>query len=169
MSRQKPKNILSKSKIQHFIRRYKDTDPDIVILADMAEQYRSAVVREIKENRKKPAVSLECVRCGRCCLKYGNTLQASDEDVARWKKEGREDILAWVGPFGDLWINNSSHKEASRCPWLRKLPGKKQYLCRIHETKPEICATYPVTRKQALGDGCRSLSSELSRLLGNLG
>jgi len=113
----------------------------------------------IKLNNRKPRLrtSFECQQCGRCCLKHGNCLSATDEDIELWERTGRSDILEWVDAGGDLWINQSTHKEAARCPWLRKLPGKNQYLCRIHETKPEICRNYPVMKKQALEDGCPGL------------
>jgi len=110
-------------------------------------------------NKRKPRlrISFECQQCGRCCLKYGNCLSATDEDIELWERTGRSDIVEWVGVGGDLWINQSTHKEAARCPWLHKLPGKNQYLCRIYETKPEICRNYPVTKEQAKEDGCPGL------------
>ncbi len=39
-------------------------------------------------------------RCGKCCTNpnYMGSLQASGEDVKRWIREGREDILVGCHP-----------------------------------------------------------------------
>lgn len=140
-----------KSKLGYVIVAY-----GIVFLISLA-----FAAKGIALNKRKPRLrdSFACQQCGRCCLKHGNCLQATDEDIEIWERTGRSDILEWVGVGGDLWINQSTNKEASRCPWLRKLPGKNQYLCRIHETKPEICRNYPVTKEQAKEDGCPGLKA----------
>jgi len=84
-----------------------------------------------------------CTRCGKCCLNehYMMTLTATARDVARWRREGREDILRYaakVGPgFYDLWIDDGI--ELSRCPFLRKERSAATYRCTIHETRPEAC------------------------------
>jgi Fe-S-cluster containining protein len=128
-------------------------DPDVRTACDMAERFR----RSQRVSKRKPRLRtpFECKQCGRCCLKYGNCLSATQNDIDRWEEEGRYDILelAWSG---DLWVDRM-HKEAFRCPWLRKLPGKDKYICRIHDTKPDECAEYPVSKAQALYDGCRGL------------
>ena len=99
----------------------------------------------------------KCKQCGRCCLRYGACLQATDEDIEMWELGGREDILEWVNPFGDLWINLKKDREAKRCPWLRKLPRKNKYICRINNLKPEVCREYPVDKRQAVSDKCRGI------------
>lgn len=114
-------------------------------------------------SKRKPRLraSFECQQCGRCCLKYGACLCATDEDIELWERTGRQDILEWIGmllgELPDLWINPSTGEEASRCPFLRKLPGKNKYICRIYNAKPEICREYPVNKKQVLEDGCPGL------------
>jgi Fe-S-cluster containining protein len=46
-----------------------------------------------------------------------------------------------------------------RCPWLRKLPKKERYKCRIHDVRPEICRGYPVDIDQMISDGCEMLEA----------
>jgi len=88
-------------------------------------------------------------------LKYGACLHATRNDIERWEDEGRDDIveLAWSG---DLWVKRG-HEEAGRCPWLRKLPGKNKYICRIQDIKPDECANYPISKAQAIEHGCPGL------------
>lgn len=97
-----------------------------------------------------------CTQCGRCCTNpsFMGTMQASPEDVKRWKREKRSDILAWayiLGPtahkrgfgFADLWINPKTDIEAERCPFVRKMPNRDVYKCMIYETRPQACRDYP--------------------------
>jgi Fe-S-cluster containining protein len=78
------------------------------------------------------------------------TLQATGEDVKRWRREGRDDILRFVAvlgrddddPWGDLWIDDDNGVERARCPFVRKLPNRDQYTCTIYETRPEVCRQY---------------------------
>ena len=44
-----------------------------------------------------------------------------------------------------------------RCPWLRKLPGRDKYVCRIYYNRPDDCKHYPVTIEQMLNDDCEML------------
>lgn len=84
------------------------------------------------------------------------TLTATARDVARWRREGRNDILRYVakvGPgFYDLWVDDGV--ELSRCPFLRKDRGAATYHCKIYETRPEACCGYPVDYAQMVNDEC---------------
>lgn len=93
----------------------------------------------------------ECNRCGNCCTNpsYMGTLMVSGEDVKRWCREGRGDILEWVDilgpsndPYGDVWINLTTGEEKLRCPFVRKDPNKPTYRCTIYETRPQVCKDY---------------------------
>jgi len=102
----------------------------------------------------------ECVQCGNCCLNLSDAYQTSvlDSDVKRWRRENRTDILEWVDSFlglNDIWINPRTGNFVGRCPWLRKLPKKDKYLCRIHDTKPEHCQSFPKSKRHALENGCK--------------
>lgn len=83
-----------------------------------------------------------CKQCGECCIRYNGTLSATGNDIARWKREGRDDILKYVdiydfGDFeaGDLWFNfnRKDYAELARCPFLRKVTNKNQYRIKSHE------------------------------------
>ena len=101
----------------------------------------------------------KCVQCGHCCLNLPDAYQACvpDSDVKRWKREQRFDILERVDTFAginDIWISPKTGEAVSRCPWLRKLPKKSKYICRIHETKPKHCRNFPKSKRHALDNGC---------------
>jgi len=106
-----------------------------------------------------------CKQCGNCCLNLWDAYQSSvdQSDIDMWKENLREDILEWVDPIDcgegavvcDIWINPRTGEDVIRCPWLRKLPKKNKYICRIHEVKPKVCREYPQTEKHAKETGCK--------------
>lgn len=101
----------------------------------------------------------QCTQCGKCCLKYsaGSGLgSATDQDLLIWETE-RPEILNYTDFLGDLWISPVTGEEMNRCPWLRKLPKKEKYKCRIHGVRPETCRFYPVDIDQMIKDGCEML------------
>lgn len=112
----------------------------------------------------------QCTQCGHCCLKLHDAYCTSVdmEDVRRWRKEKRWDILEWVDImrvggeelFADIWFSPTTGEETTRCPWLRKLPNKNIYKCRIHETKPSHCRNFPKSKKHALTTGCRGFGDD---------
>jgi Fe-S-cluster containining protein len=83
-----------------------------------------------------------------------------------WRDHDRDDILAWVDPIElgnggyvyDVWINPRTHDDVARCPWLRKLPGKDKYICRIHDVKPKVCREYPKSKVHAKETGCKGFA-----------
>lgn len=124
-------------------------------------------------------IASACTRCGKCCLNehYMMTLTATAQDVARWRREGQEDILRYVARVGpglhDLWVDDGI--ELSRCPFLRKNRGVATYRCTIHETRPEACRSYPVSYEQMVADECeiidaiRSAAEAIARALPTAG
>jgi Fe-S-cluster containining protein len=107
----------------------------------------------------------KCKQCGNCCLSLYDAFStsAADQDIELWEKEVRYDILEWVDPIPvgggqyiyDIWISPITGDDVKRCPWLRKLPNQKRYICRINNLKPEHCGAYPRSRKHAEKTGCR--------------
>ncbi len=100
----------------------------------------------------------DCNSCGKCCLKYsaGSGLgTATDKDIARWID--RPDILEYIDFTRDLWVSPITGDETSRCPWLRKLPNKNIYKCKIYDVRPDACRAYPVNREQMQRDRCEML------------
>ncbi len=104
-----------------------------------------------------------CVQCGHCCGQIGYPKEAAEDDVARWRAAGREDILRWVGlekrvgqsSVYRIWIEPGTNRPATACPWLKRQRGTHRYECGIHEVKPDICRLYPGSRKHAVMTGCR--------------
>lgn len=67
-------------------------------------------------------------------------LEASALDIARWRLEGRRDILSRVGIVGDggqLWVDEHGDR-VKECPFL-ELRDDNKYYCSIHDSKPEVC------------------------------
>jgi len=99
-----------------------------------------------------PPDGFNCKQCGHCCLNLNAFATcASEVDVQRWMREGRNDILEWVEPVAlgdvvvayDIWMDPKTGEDVSCCPWLLKLPNSDKYICRIHDVKPELCRDYP--------------------------
>ena len=67
-----------------------------------------------------------CIQCGHCCLHLADSYctSAYEEDIVRWKEEGRRDILEYV-VVGDLWISPRTNKDVDRCPWLTEASEEK--------------------------------------------
>jgi Fe-S-cluster containining protein len=122
-----------------------------------------------------PPEGFRCKQCGRCCVDLHDAYQASasDEDIELWTAQGRDDILQWVSfiPVGkdesgkmhyvyDIWISPGTGEDVDRCPWLRRLPKRDMYVCRIHEVKPQVCRDYPISRAHAEETGCRGFTAE---------
>jgi len=90
----------------------------------------------------------ECLRCGECCKRTkwitNNELRLVWEDIERWRREGRNDILQYVYVFEGLggdFFDKKTFKRFSKCPFLKK--QGKTYSCSIHETKPLGCRLFP--------------------------
>jgi len=97
-----------------------------------------------EENKREEK---KCLRCGHCCQPYFS-LYVTEEDEARWREEGRQDILErlyWERKHiiwkDDQPINLATGEEERRCYWLKKNPDGTT-TCLIHSTKPKICRDY---------------------------
>jgi Fe-S-cluster containining protein len=103
----------------------------------------------------------DCQRCGKCCLVHVNRIRVVEQDVCRWKIEGREDILAWVCPvdYGiqidyRFPVHPATGEDVSRCPFLESLPGEGMYACRIYDARPDACRRFPHSRQEAEAIDC---------------
>ncbi len=83
-----------------------------------------------------------CLQCGQCCEAFGGHLPASRADLERWRRLGREDLLARVSPAGYLWIDPSTGHIETACPHLRR-SGPQRATCAINDVKPDTCRDYP--------------------------
>jgi len=91
-----------------------------------------------------------CLACGICCEMYGAELAASEADLARWRAEGRDDLLSMVGEGLSLWFDPGRGVWAEACPHLAR-SSDETALCSIHHTKPQMCREYPTP---VHGDRC---------------
>ena len=116
-----------------------------------------------------PPKGFTCRLCGDCCrLLDAFDTCATEEDIRLWKNKGRRDILEWVNPIHcggdeyvfDIWISPKTGDYVTRCPWLRKVPNRDNYICRIHDVKPEHCREFPKSREHAEKEGCRGFEKE---------
>jgi len=89
----------------------------------------------------------ECLRCGHCCQPYFS-LYVSEDDEARWRGQGREDILNQLRWEREhiIWKNDqpldlSTGEAPRRCHWLKKERDGTTF-CSIHDAKPKICLDY---------------------------
>ncbi len=88
--------------------------------------------------------TITCTRCGRCCLAH-LIAYVTDEDIERWKREKRTDILhiidhdlpVWAG---DHLVSTTDGRYLRGCPFL-ELNGKSAR-CTIYETRPRVCREY---------------------------
>ena len=126
------------------------------VKASVAKHPKSGLAGLLVETEME---KFKCVQCGHCCLDLSGAYQTSvpASDIKRWKHEQRFDILEWVGSFegmDEIWISPKTGEYMNRCSWLRKLSKKSEYICRIHETKPEHCRnlkSYWICLKKRVG------------------
>lgn len=99
----------------------------------------------------------DCNQCGKCCTRYGSDLAISVSEIDWWESH-RPEIFRYVSG-AEIWISPVTGKRMTRCPWLRKLPNKDKYICRIYCDRPDDCKHYPVTINQMVRDECEMLEA----------
>lgn len=107
-----------------------------------------------------------CTQCGKCCTNemYMNTLEIDGVDVKRWRRQGRDDILAHIevigrtkaDPWADAWFTKAGNS-VKGCPFVRKIRGADRYTCTIYDTRPQVCRSYPHSVDQMAAAGCEML------------
>jgi Fe-S-cluster containining protein len=65
-----------------------------------------------------------------------DSLGITDKDQARWREQGRDDILAQVNDHMG-WL------EPGPCPFAHEMSDGR-YTCAIYDTRPETCREYPI-------------------------
>lgn len=103
-----------------------------------------------------------CRQCGQCCRYLDYHKEVTADDVDRWEKYGRSDILEWVGRSRNssgktvyqIWMIPGTRQLSEKCPFLYKVPTENRWICKIQDLKPAICRNYPVSRKHARMTGC---------------
>lgn len=79
-----------------------------------------------------------------CCQTHF-TFYVKDGDLARWRKEGRTDILerfereeaVWAG---DRFVYRRNGHEVRSCPFLVREGSR--FACAIYDTRPRTCRDY---------------------------
>ena len=107
-----------------------------------------------------------CTQCGKCCTfpSFMLNMEAHGEDVLRWAKEGRKDILDYVvmakyddaKPVAELWFDPNTKERLPSCPFVKKQENNT-YHCSIYETRPKICKGYPYHLAHMVGINCEML------------
>jgi len=92
-----------------------------------------------------------CTSCGKCCLEGAGQLPVVEADIALWQDHAPH-VLEYVtieGTDGQRTGQMSSGKGSTRCQWIKKYPGRKQYYCRIYQWRPLVCRRYPTSLQHA--------------------
>ncbi|HTZ41283.1 MAG TPA: YkgJ family cysteine cluster protein [Syntrophales bacterium] len=85
---------------------------------------------------------IPCLRCGICCM-ADMIADADEEDLERWKRDDRNDILQvyrdarWVG---DHFVSVATGMTIHDCPFLDYRDGF--FACTIYETRPRVCRDF---------------------------
>lgn len=101
------------------------------------------------EPEKKAAVT-ECLRCGRCCQDPFSRY-VSEEDVLRWKREKRFDILSVVSEEEralERATGMSALKMFKPCRFNNPAGEVGRVACAIHRTRPLICRRFEPGRSR---------------------
>ena len=98
----------------------------------------------IREEKVAIAGGTECRRCGKCCM-TDFTAYVTAEDLARWRREGREDILGMVEQEHTVWagdrlVSSESGEDVRGCPFLTWEGDHST--CTIYETRPGVCRRF---------------------------
>jgi Fe-S-cluster containining protein len=105
-----------------------------------------------------------CTDCGACCRDVGDgTALVSDEDLVRWKRDKRSDILDRLVPGHFSQLGLPTHANGT-CIYLGQ-PGLPHH-CQIYETRGESCRALEPGSPQCLTFrklGLGALASERSR------
>lgn len=121
-----------------------------------------------------------CELCGLCCKIFGDRISPTTMNLYQWLEAGRDDILRhFFAQLGDGRQVNcvnlvpedlgsvlavemkdpDSGEYPPVCPFLWRI-SKKQYVCRIHTQKPEMCCNYqPWIWGETYFNRCRALKN----------
>ena len=154
----------------YLIKALENRPPSMELLTAICQRvFRTRVCPGHDESGKQAGIWVEtgmedfnCRQCGRCCQTLNYHDGCTVENYRNWERLGRADIMEWVSPFTQneeivscrIWVKPGTNHYEAVCPWLRKIPDRNRYECRIHDVRPEICRQYPGTRKHAEMTDC---------------
>jgi Fe-S-cluster containining protein len=93
--------------------------------------------------RNQDALKVTCKRCGKCC--YAVPASITEEDINRWRQQGRMDIVDAMEQFelvwaGDTIISLKNNRSVSTCPFLMNTGESRT--CTIYEDSPRVCREF---------------------------
>ena len=88
---------------------------------------------------------ITCKRCGKCCLLPILEL-IGDDDLDRWRQEGRDDILHIVENAHGMWtgdrvVSSEDGRDLGCCAFLEQ--KEDHFACAIYETRLWVCEDFP--------------------------
>lgn len=84
-----------------------------------------------------PPEELDCLACGACCRDVADgTALVSADDLVRWKREGRGDVLASLVPGHFSQMGFATHPDGT-CVHLGTAANENA--CSIYETRGWAC------------------------------
>jgi len=94
-----------------------------------------------------PSDELDCLVCGACCYQRPGTILVEEQDLVRWKRTGRDDVLSQLEPghFGHMAFKMSS----SGC-CVHHGTATHAHACRIYEVRSETCIRFERGSRQCL-------------------
>lgn len=94
----------------------------------------------------------DCLTCGACCYQRPGTILVEAADLVRWRRSGREDILAELEPghFGQMAFKMASH---GAC--VHHGTDEEPHACRIYDVRSETCIKFEAGSQQ-----CREFRRE---------
>ncbi len=122
-------------------------DEDEIVRYFLEDLFKYEYLLLVKERETGPAqdgATPACRRCGKCCL-ADFAAYIRDEDLARWQREGRRDILAVVAREDAVWagdhlVSAADGRYLRGCPFL--MWEGDHAGCAIYETRPATCRNF---------------------------
>ena len=88
-----------------------------------------------------PTEDVHCKRCGFCCQAHVGML-VSHEDILRWRREGRDDILRLIENaeivYGRDGLGDGEY--LIDCPFL--ISEGDLAACAIYDARPQVCRDF---------------------------
>ena len=97
----------------------------------------------MEKQKNNETTTVTCKRCGNCCLSAW--VPATHEDMERWKREEKKEILRAIEHSKALWagdivVSSVEGSMLSNCQFLRW--EVNYYSCTIYEDRPMICRKF---------------------------